>query len=149
MHRVCSGILMVAASFAIAAEVNWTYLSSSRGDLPNPGGSNQQTGMLIANLDGQRAASMVISYRVKAPALVWMRRTKAGWDRLEIEKDFLRLEAGGAAFDIDGDGDQDVVFGQDAGREPVVVVGKPVPELRPEHIMEAPPDQEQRGQSAP
>lgn len=110
MHLACSLLAL-----AMAADIRWTHLSSTKGDLPNPHGSNQQTGILIANLDGQRAASMVISYRVKAPALVWMRPAKSGWDRYVIDGEFLRLEAGGAAFDIDGDGDQDIVFGDDAG----------------------------------
>ena len=47
------------------------------------------------------------------PALVWYRRSPSGWDRYIIEKDFLPIEAGGAAYDIDGDGDVDIIFGND------------------------------------
>lgn len=102
------------ALLSAGAEIQWTKLSSRKGDLPNPGGSNQQTGVLVAKLDKGPAEEFVISYRVKAPALVWMRRNAVGWDRYVIEDEFLPLEAGGAACDIDGDGDLDIVFGEDA-----------------------------------
>ena len=55
----------------------------------------------------------VLAFREKGPALVWYRRTKTGWDRYVIEKDFLPIEAGGAVCDIDGDGYPDLVFGGD------------------------------------
>ncbi len=94
-------------------EIRWQHLSSKHGQLSDPGGSKQQTGLLVARLDKSAADSFVISFRVQAPALVWYRRTPTGWERSVIEKDFLTLEAGGAAYDIDGDGDLDVVFGED------------------------------------
>ncbi len=96
------------------AEIQWTDLSSRTGDLPAPGGSTQQTGNLIADLDGDGVNDFVLSFRVQAPALVWFRRTPQGWSRSVIEPTFLTVEAGGAAYDIDEDGDLDVVFGGDS-----------------------------------
>ncbi|MEZ5355311.1 MAG: VCBS repeat-containing protein [Bryobacteraceae bacterium] len=102
------------AFHAPAADIRWTHLSSTKGELPVPAGSHQQTGVLVADLDKNGSQDFLICFRVKAPALVWFRRTGDGWMQYVIDPDFLTLEAGGASYDIDGDGDLDVVFGDDA-----------------------------------
>jgi hypothetical protein len=111
--RLVCGIAAVSC-LAVLAAPSWKHLSSARGELPNPGGSHQQTGLLAASLDKAKASGFVIGYRVHGPALVWFRPSPAGWQRVVIEEEFLRLEAGGAAHDIDRDGDLDLVFGEDA-----------------------------------
>ncbi|MGH9837457.1 MAG: FG-GAP repeat domain-containing protein [Blastocatellia bacterium] len=105
----------------------WKHLSSKAGDLPVPGESTQQTGSLVADLDGDGVKDFVLSFRQVAPALVWYRRTEKGWDRYVIEKEFLTVEAGGAAYDIDGDGDPDIVFGQDSQGDQVWWWENPAP----------------------
>jgi hypothetical protein len=105
-------LLAIAPGFA--AGPRWVNLSSKNGELPVPGESTQQTGALAADLDRDGAADFVISFRQKAPALAWYRFNGKGWDRFVVEPEFLSVEAGGAAYDIDGDGDLDIVFGCDA-----------------------------------
>ncbi len=106
-------IAMATALPLLARPIHWVHLSSKNGDLPAPGQSPEQTGLLAAKLDSGSAANFVISFRVMAPALVWYRHVEKSWSRYVIDPDFLTLEAGGAAYDIDGDGDLDVVFGAD------------------------------------
>jgi len=95
-------------------EIQWRHLSSANGDLPLPGESKEQTGAVVADLDKDGLNDFVLSFRQKAPALVWYRRKARGWNRYVIEKEFLTVEAGGAVYDIDGDGYPDIVFGADS-----------------------------------
>jgi hypothetical protein len=112
--RILFCAVLFLAGVASAAEIRWTHFSSTRGELPVPAGSHQQTGVLTADVDGNGSSDFVICFRAKAPALTLFRRTGDGWLQYIIEPEFLRMEAGGAAHDIDSDGDLDVVFGEDA-----------------------------------
>jgi hypothetical protein len=105
--------LLAALACAQTPVGNWQRISSKSGELPAPGESKQQTGALIVKVDPKGGTDFVLSFRQVAPALVWYRNQGSRWTRYVIEKEFLTVEAGGAAHDIDGDGDQDVVFGGD------------------------------------
>lgn len=93
--------------------LHWTHLSTTTGDLPLPGPSTEQTGALVVDPARSGLNDFVLSFRKTAPALVWYRRNKGGWDRYVIDRDYLTVEAGGASYDIDGDGYPDIVFGAD------------------------------------
>jgi hypothetical protein len=82
-------------------------------------------------LDKDGAADFVLSFRQKPPALVWYRHSGNGWDRYVIDQEFLTVEAGGAAFDIDGDGDLDIVFGADAQNKELWWWENPFPKFDP------------------
>jgi sugar phosphate isomerase/epimerase len=95
------------------AGLHWSHLSTATGDLPLPGPSTEQTGALVGDLDKSGVNGFVLSFRKTAPALVWYRPSGKSWDRYVIDPSSLTVEAGGAMYDIDGDGYPDLVFGAD------------------------------------
>ena len=116
---------------ASAADIQWTRLTSTKDDLPVPGPSTQQTGAVVADFDHDGVNDFILSFRKVAPALVWYRRSPAGWTRSVIEPQFLTVEAGGAVWDIDGDGDPDAVFGGDWQSREVWWWENPCPRFEP------------------
>ena len=56
----------------------------------------------------------MVGERTQTPSIVWYKYNGKKWDKFVIDNTQLRPEAGGICLDIDSDGDQDVVFGQDA-----------------------------------
>jgi sugar phosphate isomerase/epimerase len=131
-HLFCAlgaGALLFAAT---AQSIQWRTLSSKKGELPVPGPSKQQTGALAVRVDPGGGTDFVLSFRQVAPALVWYRRDDKGWTRHVIEPEFLRVEAGGAAHDIDGDGDLDLVFGGDGQSDQLWWWENPWPDFKPD-----------------
>ncbi len=100
---------------AISPEpVQWVHYSSTRGELPAPNGGTQQTASQVLDVDGDGTNDFVITDRSQSPSVVWFHRTADGWTKYLVDDTPLRIEAGGAVHDIDGDGDLDLVFGGDA-----------------------------------
>lgn len=126
-------LLAALAALAIAqtSAIRWERLSSRTGALPVPGESHQQTGALVAKIDPKGGTDFILSFRQVAPALVWYRRQGAAWSRYVIEEEFLTVEAGGAAYDIDGDGDTDIVFGGDYKSDTLWWWENPAPNFDP------------------
>lgn len=116
-----SGFLLILIFFSCQPtakskgnSVEWKHLSTVTGDLQPPNSGKQQTASAVFDVDGDGINDFLIAERTAAPSMVWYRRTKTGWRRYPVETDLLHIEAGSAVYDIDRDGDLDVVFGGDA-----------------------------------
>ena len=96
------------------ASSSWKHLSSAHGDLPVPETSDQQTGSMVGDIDGDGRMDFVFTNRVKGNAAIWMQNKKDGWQQHIIDPGPLNIEAGGTLFDVDGDGRLDVIAGGDS-----------------------------------
>lgn len=121
----------VHSPMAVSTAIRWTHLSTAEGDLPQPSNSTQQTASLVLDVDKDGVEDFVIGSRKKGPAVVWYRRSADGWTRYLIDGSVLAIEAGGAFFDLDGDGDLDAVMGGDAGSNEVWWWENPYPSYSP------------------
>lgn len=111
-------------------EDNWKHFSTTRGDLevPNPG--NQQTSSLIIDVDGNGINEFIITERTSAPAVVMYKLNGERWERYVVDDEKLRIEAGAARWDIDKDGDMDMVFGGDSESDQVWWWENPYPDFQ-------------------
>lgn len=110
---------------------NWVHISSTKGDIPSPGPSEQQTADLVLDVDRDGVSDFIIGSRKKAPSVLWYQRTDSGWVSYVLDPDLLPIEAGGAFCDIDKDGDTDIVFGGDSSSNKVWWWENPYPHYHP------------------
>lgn len=101
------------------AEPPWRRLSSAFGDLPVPQTSDQQTGCVVGDIDGDGRLDFAITNRRHGNAAIWIQNTSQGWKQHVIDPGPLNIEAGGFLFDVDGDGHLDLVAGGDSSSEEV------------------------------
>jgi hypothetical protein len=118
---LCTAIILAQAGAAAAiqgGQVCWKHLTTP-GDIPLPAtGSGElgQAASLVLDIDKDGVNDFVIVVWNSPQTVAWYRHVSGGWVKYVIENtSTIQLEAGGAFYDIDSDGDLDVVFGDAYG----------------------------------
>ncbi|MCK4471117.1 MAG: VCBS repeat-containing protein, partial [Anaerolineae bacterium] len=126
------GVLALSGASPAGSTIEWTHFSSATGDLPPPSNATQQTASLILDVDKDGLNDFVIGSRRAGPAMVWYQRDSDGWTKYLVDDATLDIEAGGAYYDIDRDGDLDVVMGGDARSNKMWWWENPYPSYEPD-----------------
>lgn len=115
--------------FNLLGQTNWVQISSSTGEIEVPNAGRQQTSCAVADFNNDGLNDFCISERTTAPGLVWYQRTVNGWKRHIVEDAICFIEAGTIAFDVDNDGDQDIIAGGDSKTNQVWWWENPYPDF--------------------
>jgi hypothetical protein len=133
--RIAAATLLAASlAWASAADIplpHWKHLSSKAGEVPVPNGGKEQTACVVFDIDKDGAADIVIAERTQAPAIIWLRHTNAGWAKYLMDDSAQTPEAGGCAWDVDGDGDLDFIIGGDYRSDELWWYENPAPDFDP------------------
>jgi hypothetical protein len=115
----------------------WSHLSSANGQLPVPWLSNNQTGCVAGDIDGDGRVDILFTGRYNNHAAIWLRNTgnatdrHHGWEQFIVDPGPRNLEAGGTLFDVDGDGHVDLVNGGDDSSNEIWWWENPYPHYDP------------------
>lgn len=90
--------------------VRWVHRSTQTGDLA-PAGVGPQSSAVVLDVDGDGRDDFVVAGWDPGTSMVWFRSSDGAPARYLIDDRHSHIEAGGAASDIDGDGDLDLVQG--------------------------------------
>jgi sugar phosphate isomerase/epimerase len=119
------------SSLTIKAQ-KWERISSEDGTIPLSWKTTQQTAALTLDIDKDGIEEFVMCGRGQATSIVYLKFDRAiGWREFAIEKEQVSIEAGGTAYDIDNDGDLDLVFGGDAQSNKIWWWENPAPFFNP------------------
>ncbi len=126
-------ILAFASMTYVQCQVTWQHLSSRNGDIEAPNKGLEQTSAAVADFDNDGINDFCITERTSAPAIVWYRRLNNGWKRYVVEDSICFIEAGTIAFDVDNDGDMDIIAGGESKSNQVWWWENPYPDFSKPH----------------
>jgi hypothetical protein len=124
---LCLFLLLI--STLVNGQVTWQHISSKTGAIEAPNSGNEQTSAAVADFDNDGINDFCITERTNAPAVVWYRRMTNGWKKYVVEDSICFIEAGTIAFDVDRDGDMDIIAGGESKTNQVWWWENPYPDF--------------------
>ncbi|AFK03473.1 Xylose isomerase domain-containing protein TIM barrel [Emticicia oligotrophica DSM 17448] len=111
---------------------NWQHISSEDGTLPLSWKNTQQTASLAFDIDKDGIDEFVVCGRGQGTSIIYFKFDRAiGWREFAIDKEQIPLEASGTTYDIDQDGDLDLIFGGDTQSNKIWWWENPAPFYNP------------------
>jgi len=89
--------------------VKWKHVSTANNSFPAPDVGNQSA-TLVFDIDKDGKDEIVIAGWGET-SMVWYKMNGSTWNRYLLDNANSHIEAGGVSYDIDGDGDLDVLHG--------------------------------------
>jgi hypothetical protein len=111
LRIISSSLLSFLFVTGINGQIRWEHISSATGAIEVPNKGRQQTSAAVADFDNDGINDFCITERTSAPSVVWYQRTENGWKKHIVEDAICFIEAGTVAFDVDNDGDMDIIAG--------------------------------------
>ena len=111
--------------------VKWSHISSQYNREIPIANVGRQASALVFDIDKNGSDDIVIA-GWNDPSMVWLRRVEKGWERYVIDNRKSHIEAGGDFYDIDGDGDLDILQGGSWKINDVWWWENPYPEFNPD-----------------
>ena len=112
--------------------LKWSHYSTVNGDMEVPNEGGEQTAALVLDIDKDGINDFIITERTNGPSVTWYKFNNYKWERYIVDADNLRIEAGSTFNDIDGDGDDDIVFAGEGRSNEVWWWENPYPDYDPE-----------------
>jgi sugar phosphate isomerase/epimerase len=123
-------LFMSTTAMGDTKKIKWQHLSSTKGQIPIPD-VGRQVATLILDIDKDGVNDFAIASYEK---IAWFQRIANGWKRYAVENGTkgVRIEAGGDFYDIDGDGDLDILEGAQSRVGEIWWWENPYPDFQPE-----------------
>ena len=140
MRKICLAFIITFGFItSLFSQVKWVHISSKTGTIEVPNSGKQQTSCTVADFDNDGINDFCISERTSAPGLVWYKRTSDGWNKHVVADAICFIEAGTIAFDVDNDGDMDIIAGGEGRTNQVWWWENPYPDFSkpawPRHLI--------------
>ena len=98
----------IRASHAASERSEWKHFSSANGDFAAPD-VGEQAALLLLDIDKDGKDEIIVAGWGDT-SIVWYKQKGSTWERYLLDKS-ISPSIGGTSYDLDGDGDQDVLFG--------------------------------------
>ncbi len=107
-------LLILCVEILNAQKVTWQHQSTANNHIELPfANANMQTSCVVTDLNNDGVNDIVVTCRNATPAIAAYIRKEKNWQKQIIEPQMHTIEAGGTHYDVDADGDEDLIFGGD------------------------------------